>query len=206
MSFRLEAHSVSKSYGHQNLFKGISMQLDAPDSLAILGSNGSGKSTLLQLLAGYVSPDGGSINYLKNQHTLQAEKHFSCLSIAAPYIEIPESLTALELLNFHFSLRPAVREFSAEEMLQWIGLTASTGKQIRYFSSGMKQRLKLALAIFSDTPLLFLDEPCTNLDLQGIQIYKSLIREFASERIVVVASNMPEEYEFCKKEISLSVN
>lgn len=82
-------------------------------------------------------------------------------------------------------------------------LGAAAHKQIRYFSSGMKQRVKLAQAIFSDTPLLLLDEPCTNLDTDGIQLYLGLIKSHAVGKLVIVSSNDKQEYAFCDRCIDM---
>jgi ABC-type multidrug transport system ATPase subunit len=88
-------------------------------------------------------------------------------------------------------------------MIQLIGLENATHKQIRYFSSGMKQRLKLALAIFSTSPILLLDEPCSNLDKEGYALYKELIQKYAMHKLIIVGSNDPEEYAFCTQQINL---
>ena len=67
----------------------------------------------------------------------------------------------------------------------------------------MKQRLKLALAILSDTPLLLLDEPCSNLDKEGYQLYAELIQQFAQHKLIIVGSNDPQEYAFCNQQVNL---
>jgi ABC-type multidrug transport system ATPase subunit len=88
-------------------------------------------------------------------------------------------------------------------MIEMVGLKAATDKQIRYFSSGMKQRLKLALAIFSETPILLLDEPCSNLDKEGYALYHDLIRNYAMHKLIIVGSNDTQEYDYCTKHINL---
>jgi ABC-type multidrug transport system ATPase subunit len=88
-------------------------------------------------------------------------------------------------------------------ILEIIELTSAANKQIRYFSSGMKQRIKLAQAIFSDVPVLFLDEPCTNLDETGYTLYQSLIQNYASQKLVIVSSNDKAEYHFCEQVIDI---
>ena len=79
----------------------------------------------------------------------------------------------------------------------------SKNKLIRYFSSGMKQRVKLALAFCADTPLLMLDEPTANLDAQGSNWYLQLIEQFAAGRLTIICSNQPNEYAFCKNRLNL---
>ena len=92
---------------------------------------------------------------------------------------------------------------STEKILDLIGLKNAAHKQIRYYSSGMKQRLKLALAIFSDCPILLLDEPCSNLDKEGYGLYDTLIKEYAMHKLIIVGSNDPAEYHFCKAQVNL---
>jgi ABC-type multidrug transport system ATPase subunit len=84
-----------------------------------------------------------------------------------------------------------------------VGLATAGHKQIRYFSSGMKQRLKLAQAFFSNTPVLLLDEPCTNLDKEGVVLYQSLLDRYTNDRIVIISSNDPIEYAHCKALIAI---
>lgn len=88
-------------------------------------------------------------------------------------------------------------------MLQVVGLDAHANKYIRQFSSGMKQRVKLMQCIFSDTPVVLLDEPCTNLDQDGVQLYQRMIQEYTTNRLVIVASNDPQEYGFCKHQLRM---
>ena len=123
--------------------------------------------------------------------------------MAAPYLEVIEEMTATEFLKFHQKFKPLVAGLSIQEILSVVGLTNAAHKQIRYYSSGMKQRIKLAQAIFSETPVLLLDEPCTNLDLEGIQLFHHLINNYTHNRLVIVSSNDKQEYGFCENTISI---
>ena len=128
---------------------------------------------------------------------------FKYISIAAPYLELVEEMTAVEFLSFHQKFKPLIQDETIARILSLIGLDKAAHKQIRYYSSGMKQRIKLAQAIFSDTPVLLLDEPCTNLDAEGIQLYHHLIKTYCAERLVIVSSNDIEEFGFCESKISI---
>jgi ABC-type multidrug transport system ATPase subunit len=112
-------------------------------------------------------------------------------------------MTASEFFRFHHSFKPLMHSFSVSQILDRIGLRDAADKQIRYYSSGMKQRVKLAQAFFSDTPVLLLDEPTTNLDASGVALYHELIRELTADRLVIVSSNDPLEYSFCGKQIDM---
>jgi ABC-type multidrug transport system ATPase subunit len=125
------------------------------------------------------------------------------LSIAAPYLELVEEMTATEALKFHAAFKPLLDNISIQEILTIVGLKDAANKQIRYYSSGMKQRMKLAQAIFSDAPILLLDEPCTNLDAVGYELYHQLIKDYCSNKLVIVCSNDPHEYDFCKERIDI---
>lgn len=113
-------------------------------------------------------------------------------------------MTLQEFLQFHIKFKPLLRGITVAEIINVTGLNASSNKQIRYYSSGMKQRVKLAQCILSDTPVVLLDEPCTNLDEQGIQLYQRLINNYCSGRLVVVSSNDKQEYGFCTEIINIT--
>ena len=199
---RIELHQAGKRYNRDWIFK----QLDfvfATDSYAITGNNGSGKSTLLQTIAGYIAPSKGSINYTINDHTISNDHIFHYLSMATPYLDLIEEMTTKELIEFQAIFKPYKVGIKPEMIMETCGLSNAVNKQIRYFSSGMKQRLKLGLAFFADTPLLLLDEPCTNLDKSGIDIYLRLIQEHCDNRLVIVCSNDEQEISFCKHRLSI---
>jgi ABC-type multidrug transport system, ATPase component len=195
MTIQLE--NVGKRYRLEWIFKGVSASFQAGERWAVLGSNGSGKSTLLKVLSGHLTPSKGQILFEENGKNVAAEAVYRKISYAAPYIELIEELTLEEAMRFHAQLKPLLPGITPARLYEILALPRTRQKDIRSFSSGMKQRVKLALAICSHTPVLLLDEPATNLDLQGIDWYKKLIGEFAADRLVVIASNDPHDAEFC---------
>ncbi|MBK7762766.1 MAG: ABC transporter ATP-binding protein [Bacteroidetes bacterium] len=186
---------MKKRFGDELLFDDLNVEFESPSSTALLGINGSGKSTLLQMIATYVMPDKGNVTYRKNNQTLNDEEVFREVSFCSPYLELIEELSLTEFLHYHFSFKKKL--LPIQEIIQRIGLHEAGDKRIEKFSSGMKQRVKLAQAIFADTSVLLLDEPCTNLDQQGIDLYTQLIRDYSRDRIVIVASNDEKEYKVC---------
>jgi ABC-type multidrug transport system ATPase subunit len=197
---------VGKRFNREWIFRHCSFTFHAGKRYAVTGPNGSGKSTLLQVIAGAILHNEGTINYSnRGMPLISAEQHYKNLSIAAPYLELIEEMTAKEMLQFHRAFKPFIQLLSIEEMLQQVGLETALNKQIRYFSSGMKQRLKLAMAFFSDTAILLLDEPTTNLDADGIDLYHSLINRYTAGRLVIVSSNVKQEYSFCEDILEISV-
>ncbi|WP_407526157.1 ATP-binding cassette domain-containing protein [Lacibacter sp. MH-610] len=186
---------AGKRYNREWIFRHLTYEFNTGNAYAITGNNGSGKSTLLQVIAGAVQHNEGEIEFKFNDRAIEPEQHHQYLSIAAPYLELPEEMTLTEVLAFHNSFKPFRTDIAA--IIQTLGLKHAAQKQIRYYSSGMKQRVKLATAIFSDVPVLLLDEPTTNLDTDGIALYHHLIQQYATEKLVIVSSNDEQEYKFC---------
>lgn len=192
---------AGKRFNRDWIFRNFSFEFKAKGKYAITGPNGSGKSTLLQVLAGSMNITEGNIAWLKNNTKITAENVYRHIAIVAPYLELIEEMTAKEFLEFHAVFKKLI--LPADEILTIIGLEKTAGKQIRNFSSGMRQRVKLAQAIFSDVPCLFLDEPCTNLDTAGYELYHHLISAYCQNRLVVVSSNDLNEYDFCNTRINV---
>lgn len=195
--------NIGRRFNRDWIFRGIDYTFAAGNSYAILGRNGSGKSTLLQLIAGSLSPSEGTIEVRLNDAACDPDGVYKLLSIAAPYFELIEEFTLSEMMDFHFQFKPYLNGLNKESIIDLLDLKTSRNKALKYFSSGMKQRTKLALAICSDTPLLLLDEPASNLDSQAISWYQQLIKEYQLNRIVIVGSNQEHEYEFCQHHIQL---
>lgn len=192
-------NNCGKKFNREWIFRRLNYQFDIGKAYAITGHNGSGKSTLLQCIAGNMNFNEGNL-----QLPVAAEKHFQQLSICTPYLELIEEMTGVEFLAFHSSFKPLTRHKTIDEMLLQVGLSKAANKQISKYSSGMKQRLKLAQAIFSDTPLLLLDEPCTNLDKDGYALYQNLIQENCTNKIVIICSNEEAEIHFCNARIHIN--
>ncbi len=213
---------AGKRYNRDWIFRHFTYSFHTGNSYAVTGPNGSGKSTLLQVIGGAVALSEGNIQYstlntqysVKEQGTRRGEQVrkdknenpdtlYRHISIAAPYLEVIEEMTVTEFLDFHKLFKPLLSSLSIKEIIATVGLDTATHKQIRYYSSGMKQRVKLAQAIFSDTPVVLLDEPCTNLDAGGIALYQQLITTYCSNRLVIVSSNDEVEYGFCRETINI---
>lgn len=169
---QITANNLGKRYNRDWIFRHFNYQFLPAKRYAITGPNGSGKSTLLQVIAGAVLQSEGDITFEKEKK-IAGENIYQQLSFAGPYLELVEEMTATEILNFHAAFKPLTK--SIDIILEEVALSNASNKQIRYFSSGMKQRLKLAQAFYSNTNILLLDEPTTNLDEEGIKLYHDLI-------------------------------
>jgi ABC-type multidrug transport system ATPase subunit len=219
---RITLTDAGKRFNRDWIFRHLSYEFTIGHSYAITGPNGSGKSTLLQAIAGALGISEGIVRYEKSPLVLHSidrpmpstatslspdvispDQVYRHLALAAPYLEVIEEMTVLEFLEFHGSFKPFLPGNSVQDIIGKVGLDAAAHKQIRYYSSGMKQRVRLAQALFSDTPVVLLDEPCTNLDIEGITLYRRLIGEYAAGRLVIVSSNDRQEYDFCEENINI---
>lgn len=199
-------HQAGKRYNFNWIFKSIDLHLIAGSRWVFLGSNGSGKSTLMQLISGSTILSEGSIVWKLNDQVIPQEEVYQYISIAAPYLELIEEFTLEEHIRFHFSVKKPLNQMEIKEILDISGLANRAQLKVGYFSSGMKQRLKLLLAILSDTPLLLLDEPLSNLDKDASKWYLNMVERFGTNRTIVVCSNsVEEEYTFCSNQINLNL-
>lgn len=180
---------IAKSFGREIVFQGVNFTLASGSRTAILGPNGSGKSTLLQVIGGALVPTEGTIEHRLNGQAVQTDEIYRYVSIAAPYLGLYEELSLRQTIEFHTRFKLLRANIAAQEVAGIAYLETALDKPLLHFSSGMKQRLKLALAILSDTPLLLLDEPASNLDAQAIEWYQKLLAEHLGARTLVVASN-----------------
>jgi len=199
---RISTDALAKRYQRQWLFQNLNLSINSGDRLAILGPNGSGKSTLLKVICGYVAQTKGNVTW-EDEKKLELEHWHSKFSFSAPYIELIEEYTLREQLNFHFSLKSWKNGMDRDELIDLAGLSEHQHKELKYFSSGMKQRVKLLQTLCSSVDVYILDEPTVNLDENGILFYNSLIKSIDSNAIVIVGSNDPREFEFCTNQVRL---
>ncbi|MGY6562811.1 MAG: ABC transporter ATP-binding protein [Luteibaculaceae bacterium] len=195
---QIVAENIGKKFDARWVLKDLSLTIASESRIAVLGNNGSGKSTFLKLLAAYSTPTQGKITWLLNNKAIDREHVSQHLSLAAPLLTLPQQASVEELLDFTQTIKPLA--IPNKEALDLFWLTEHKRKKINQLSSGMQQRLKVGLAILQQTHLLFLDEPCTNLDTKGIAWYHKLIDTYTRGKTVVVATNMPEsEAPFCQQ-------
>jgi ABC-type multidrug transport system ATPase subunit len=198
--------NISKRYNYEWIFRNVNYEFTNANSYVILGANGSGKSTLLQVIAGNLTSSEGNISYrlTPEQPDIANEKLFRHLSFASPYLELFEEFTLKESIEFQAQFKPFHKGLTTEAIIALTQLEKAKNKQLKQYSSGMKQRVRLALAILSDTPLLLLDEPTSNLDKKAVEWYQNLITSYTANRLVIVCSNQLEhEYFFCNKQLNI---
>lgn len=202
---RIELDGAGRRFNQEWIFRNLSCQFVSGQQYAILGPNGSGKSTLLSLILGNLSPSEGKVTYhnTDNGQQIAAEHIYKSVSFAAPYLDLIEDFTLQEIIRFHFKFKNYHKGIDEKSLPALLGLAKSQDKALKYFSSGMKQRVKLALACCTDSQILLLDEPASNLDVQGMAWYHELIQNFTANKIVVVGSNQEAEYAFCNEIVNI---
>lgn len=204
MNLQIELQDISKKYSNHFILKDFSYKFSSGNSYAVLGSNGSGKSTLIKLLSGLHSATEGTINFKRNEKAVPSDQVFNYVSLAAPWSDVVEDFTLRECISFQYKFRKILDGITVKEIISISGLETSADKFINQYSSGMKQRVRVLLAFFTQSDLLLLDEPTSNLDAAGKQWYRRLIEKYSDNRLIIVASNhLPEEYDFCKEVIEL---
>lgn len=199
----INLNKVGRRFNKEWIFKNIDFNFTADNKYAVLGPNGSGKSTLLSVLLGSLTPSEGEINYY-NPNEIRVENIYQYISFAAPYLDLVEEFTLQETINFHFQFKAYAEGLNASSVLELLGLEKSQDKALKHFSSGMKQRTKLALACCTNTPILILDEPTSNLDTQGIDWYLNLVNEYTANKMIIIGSNQEHEYSFCSQRLNIS--
>jgi ABC-type multidrug transport system ATPase subunit len=204
MQVSIHLKKVSKKYINEWIFKDVSLTINPSQKAVILGSNGSGKSTLLQTMASFLIPTKGEVTWNWETNPIEDDSIFKYLSMASPYMELIEDLTLTESIEHQKKFKPFLKNISTAEVVDLIQLQHAENKYLKNYSSGMRQRVKLGLAILADCPVLLLDEPCTNLDARSVSWYQSLVQEFAMHKTILVCSNtVKEEYSFCDTNIEI---
>lgn len=200
----IQVTNAGKKFGREWIFRKVNLEIKPAEKVVILGLNGSGKSTLLQAMTGYLTLNEGSVGYSSNQQKIEDEQQYKLISLASPYLELVEDFTLQEQIEHSNIYKPFLNNLSITQVVELSGLAAHKDKFIKLFSSGMRQRLKLTLAILADTPILFLDEPTTNLDATVIDWYKNMIATYSSHKTIIVCSNsIKDEYAFCERVITM---
>lgn len=200
---KLILDNIGRRFNRDWIIRKVNYTFENNQAYAILGPNGSGKSTLIQIIAGNLTPTEGILQYTFENKPVNIENAFQHLSLAAPYLELIEEFTLQEIIDFHFRFKRYYKETDSKYIIDLLALPNASNKPLKYYSSGMKQRTKLALAFCSDTPLLLLDEPTANLDQQGVDWYLSLIEKYCANRLTIICSNQEHEYQFCNHHLNI---
>lgn len=200
----ISANNIGKKFGREWVFRKLNHQFTTGEPTAIVGPNGSGKSTLLQILSSHHLASEGDVSYQHSDQTeIKPEDFYQFIDISAPYLELIEEFTLNEMVDFHFKFKSFKKGVDLKEFKNLIFLEKEGNKQIKSFSSGMKQRLKLGLCFFSNSEVCLLDEPTSNLDSRGIDWYQEQVSKITKEKLLIISSNQSYEYEFCQSVLEI---
>ncbi len=193
---------ISRKFNYEWIFRDVDFEFEQGNAYAILGSNGSGKSTLLQIISGHLHASGGKVTYTHDNKEILVDDFFRHVTFSGPYLELIEEFTLEEMLTFHSRFRKFRNNMDVNAVMEATGLIRNRNKPIKYFSSGMKQRVRLAIALLTESEVVLLDEPAANLDRKAIEWYRNLVAENRSNRILIICSNsQSEEHDFCTQSI-----
>ncbi|WP_367913567.1 ATP-binding cassette domain-containing protein [Leadbetterella sp. DM7] len=202
ISVRLD--NAGKKFSREWIFRALNYEFKTGSPVAVTGPNGSGKSTLVKSVAGTIPLNEGSVSYTRNGQPVPEESWYRLAGISAPYLELIEEFTLAESIDFHTRFRPFTEGLTRPEFIARLGLEKHSGKYIRDFSSGMKQKLKLGFAFFTQNEVLILDEPTANIDQKGYEWYMEEVQKLVPERVVIISSNEPREYTFCTEQLAIT--
>ncbi len=199
---QITLNKISRKFNYEWIFRDVNFEFKQGHAYAILGSNGSGKSTLLQIISGHLHASDGTISYSHDAKNIEIEDFFRYVTFSGPYLELIEEFTLEEMLTFHSHFRKFRNDMDVNAVMETTGLIRNRNKPIKYFSSGMKQRVRLAIALLSESEVVLLDEPAANLDHKAIEWYRNLVANNRGNRIIIVCSNsQSEEHDFCTQSI-----
>tara|TARA_Y100000739_G_scaffold223013_1_gene225291 strand:+ start:278 stop:895 length:618 start_codon:yes stop_codon:yes gene_type:complete len=202
----VEWKNLGKKFGQKWVFRNLEGEIEAGSNFVVKGANGSGKSTLGKLFVAATESTEGDIKWTFNGEEVDIDQIPQRIAWAAPFMEVPEDMTVSEVLEFHCTFRKSWSEGYLNELLVSAGIENHSNAQIKALSSGQKQRLRLILAMGTESELLILDEPCSNLDSSGISWYVDELKKLVGKTTIVVCSNnRPEEHLENATEIFLGV-
>jgi ABC-type multidrug transport system ATPase subunit len=200
----LQLINIAKRFQKDWVFRNVSYTFQIPGAYVIKGANGSGKSTLLKLISSFLTSTEGTQKLELKGESIEIEKWPEHITYAAPYFELINEMYLTEFLVFYTKFKPLQNGISIANFIEIAYLEDSSEKLIKNFSSGMKQRLRLALAWLSESTIILLDEPTSNLDEKGIEWYKDLANTYSKNKLVIVCSNnIEDEYFFCKNTLHI---
>ncbi|MEO0473958.1 MAG: ATP-binding cassette domain-containing protein [Bacteroidota bacterium] len=189
----IQLNAIGKQFYQRWIFRRISHDFSVAPHLALVGTNGSGKSTLLRIIAGQLAPTEGNVQVFRGSQRIPLDQLYRSISWAAPYIDAYEDLNLEELFSLYFQLKTCLLP-SQEAVIRTLNLWEDRTKPLKFYSSGMLQRAKVGMALFTKSDVLLLDEPTANMDDANANRMLGLIDEYAAGRMLVLASNMTREF------------
>jgi len=204
-TIKLRALNLTKKFDRKIIFENVSFELSEGSSLAITGKNGSGKSTLIKIIANVIEKSGGEINFFSNGTEVKREHFYKYIGFVSPYLNLYDEFTGYENLKIISNIR-GTKGDNIDGVLKKVGLYDRRHDLLKIYSSGMKQRLKIAFSILHNPEILLFDEPTSNLDSEGINVVDEITNDYKNGRILVIATNDEHEKSLCESEVNLDRN
>ena len=199
----LKAVNLTRKFDRRPIFKDVNFELTMGSATAITGRNGSGKSTLIKIIANLLIQSSGELNLFSGTEKIKKENIYKYIGFVSPYLNLYDEFTGFENLKIISDIRGWGHE-NIDTALTRVGLIHRKNDLLKIYSSGMKQRLKIAFAILHNPKVLLLDEPTSNLDLDGISVVDDIANEYKKDRILIIATNDAHERSLCSNEINLN--
>lgn len=194
----IASENITKIYNRKTIFKNVSFSIKEGTAFAITGKNGSGKSTLVKILCGVLSPSKGTVSLSVNDQTILYPDYYPHIGLVSPYLNLYEEFSAEENLQFIKNIRglDSSADAFAEILLKEFGIYDHRKKEVKNYSSGMKQRLKYCAALIHQPVLLVLDEPSSNLDEYGIEAVRNRMRLQKQKGVLLFATNDKDDLQY----------
>ncbi len=200
----IDVKNIIKSFDDKIVINNISFSVNKETPTVILGANGSGKSTLLKIIAGIISPDNGQVKFTINNTEISSDHIYAYTAFVAPYSDLIMDFTLSEMVSFQAKFCNPYNGLSCDNVIEIIGLRQFRDAELKTFSSGMMQRVKIGMALLFSRKIILLDEPCNNMDNSSINWYAELLKEYLNNRLLIVCSNnFKHEYPVCNQQINL---
>ncbi len=203
---KLSAKKISKDFAEKAVFKNLTFEAESGTCLAVLGPNGSGKTTLMRILSHLILPTSGTIEYFEHERSIPAERIFQHIGFLGPYLELYQDLSAMENLQFFSKIR-SMKNFEPKifKLMERFGLKGREEDAVKTYSSGMKQRLKYVFALLHEPKILFVDEPRSNLDEEGIRLVYDVLQDYKKDRLLIMATNDIDDLKLADMRVQVNV-
>lgn len=202
--YELKLDSLTKYFGRRLVFRDLNIEYSQCGIYGISGPNGSGKSTLLKIIAGISTPSKGKITHTAEGKEIDTAEIHEHIGFVSPYLVLYEEFSCRENIEIMGKIRGIEPdEPHIARLLETFGLADRQNDRLKFYSSGMKQRMKFIFALLHKPALLILDEPTENLDNEGKNKIYELIKNYSASNIVLIASNEDSDLQLCTSSINL---
>lgn len=165
--YAITVSGLKKSYGKNEVLRGVDLKVERGTMLALLGPNGAGKTTTVRILSTLLGYDEGKVTINGHDVKTEADAVRSVIGLTGQAAAVDELLTGREnlvMMGRLYRLTTASAKARAQELLEQFDLVKAAERPAKTYSGGMRRRLDLAVSLIAAPPIIFLDEPTTGLD------------------------------------------